>query len=295
MNLTALIPARSIRHLLFLAAILATALSAQAKIHLKISATTQIAESFAKWTAEAPLNQITSYKNASANRPTVDLILELQALKAGGLDFDYEIVTAPNNARARLEVVQASADITAETTWDYLIDPEENNLLRTTPIILDGEFEKGIYVLPTNEKILKIKTLEELQQFTGVIVGSWEVDVRTLKAMQLKGLELPAKSENVYAMLAKERADFTLLELSSQPDLSSESGGVRLIPIPGVKIALKGGGRSWIVAKNSPNATVIHAALVKGVKQFRDEGRLTRAFKECGFINPRATDWKRLF
>jgi hypothetical protein len=283
------------RILLLLAATVLSTLSAQAKIHLKISATAQIAESFAKWTAETPLDQITSYKNANANRPTVDLILELQALKAGGLDFDYEIITAPNNARARLEVVQANVDITAETTWDYLIDPEEKNLLRTTPIILDGEFEKGIYVMPTNEKILKVKSLEELQQFTGITVNSWDIDVRTLRAMQLKGLELPSKSENAYAMLAKERADFTLLELSSQPDLSNENNGVRLIPVPGVKIALKGGSRSWIVAKNSPNAEAIHAALVKGVKILRDEGRINRAFKECGFFNPRAADWKRLF
>ena len=289
------IPTGALRPLLFFVATLFACLSAEAKVHLKISATAQIAESFAKWTAEMPVDQITSYKNTNANRPTVDLILELQALKAGGLDFDYEIITAPNNARARLEVIQANADITAETTWDFLIDPEEKNLLRTTPIILDGEFEKGVYVLPTNEKILKVKSLEELQQFTGIVVNSWEIDVRTLRAMQPKGLELPSKSENVYAMLAKERADFTLLELSSQPDLSNESNGVRLIPIPGVKIALKGGSRSWIVAKGSPNAEAIHAALVKGVKKFRDEGRITRAFKECGFFNPRAADWKRLF
>ncbi len=289
------ISARAVRCFLLLTAALLTALSTQAKIHLKISANAQIVESFAKWTAETPVDQITSYKNPNANRPTVDLVLELQALRAGGLDFDFEIITAANNARARLDVIQANVDLTAETTWDFLIDPEESHLLRTTPIILDGEFEKGIYVLSTNEKILKVKTLDELREFTGIVVNSWEIDVRTLRAMQPKGLELPSKSENVYAMLAKGRADFTLLELSSLPDLSNESAGVRLIPIPGVKVALKGGSRSWIVAKNSPNAEAIYNALVKGVKKFRDEGRITRAFKECGFFNPRAADWKRLF
>jgi hypothetical protein len=268
---------------------------AAAKIHLKVTATAQVVESFTAWTKDSSYEKISHFDGAHANRPTVDLVLQLQALRAGGLDFDFEFSPQPNNARARLEVTQGNADITAETTWDYLIDQEQKDLLRTESVIRDGEFEKAIYVLPTNTKALQTKSLEDLQQLTGITVSSWDVDVRTLRALKLKGLELPAKSENVYGMLAKERADFTLLELSSLPDLSNESNGVRLIPIPGIKIALNGGSRAWIVSRASPNAEAIHTALVKGTKILRDEGRITRAFKECGFFNPRAADWKRLY
>lgn len=281
--------------LLLIAATLLVAIPAQAKTHLKISATAQVQTSFTKWTTEKPFDQITSFSSPYANRATVDLVLELQALQAGGLDFDFEINVVPNNARARLEVVQGNADITAETTWDSLIETDKAALLRTESIIRDGEFEKGLYVLPTNQAVLQVKTLDELRQFVGIAVNSWDTDVKTLRAIKPKGIELPSKNESVFAMISKGRADFTLLELSSEPDFGIEFNGTRLVPIPGVKIALAGGSRSWIVAKNSANAETIHTALVKGVKILRDEGRITRAFKECGFFNTRAATWKRLF
>lgn len=280
--------------LLFVVTLFGT-LTAQAKVHLKVSATAQVSESFSKWTAEKPLAQITNYSSPYANRATVDLILELQALQAGGLDFDFEINVVPNNARARLEVVQGNADITAETIWDTQIETDKAALLRTESIIRDGEFEKGIYVLPSNKAILQVKTLEELRQYVGVAVSSWETDVKTLRAIKPKAIELPSNNESVFGMIGKGRADFTLLELSSEADFGIEFNGTRLIPIPGIKTALAGGSRSWIVAKNSPNAEAIHAALVKGIVILRGEGRIQRAYKECGFFNTRAADWKRLF
>ena len=281
--------------LFLLSAFLFVTHSAQAKIHLKVSATAQVQSSFAKWTAEKPFDQITNYSSPYANRATVDLVLELQALQAGGLDFDFEINIVPNNARARLEVVQGNADITAETTWDSLIEVDKTALLRSESIIREGEFEKGLYVLPSNQAVLQVKTLDDLRQFVGIAVNSWDTDVKTLRAIKPKGLELPSKNESVFGMIAKGRADFTLLELSSENDFGIELNGTRLVPIPGVKIALAGGSRSWIVAKTSPNAEAIYAALVKGVKILRDEGRIARAFKECGFFNTRAANWKRLF
>jgi len=32
-----------------------------------------------------------NFQNSNASRPVVDLVLQLQALKAGGLDFDFEL------------------------------------------------------------------------------------------------------------------------------------------------------------------------------------------------------------
>jgi hypothetical protein len=268
--------------------------SAQAKVHLKISANTLISDSFAKWTAETPWDQIKKFDHPAANRGSVELVLELQALKSGGLDFDYEVTVVPNYERAKLEVVQGTADLTAETVWDDEIAEHAGKLLKTEPIVRDGEFEKGIYVLPTNDKILHVSTLEALRSFVGATVSTWALDVKTLDAMGLKGVEKAPKAENLYLMVQKQRADFTLLEFSSAPDMSSESGGVRLVPVPNCKIALKGA-RSWIVAKSSAQSKEIADALNVGVKKLRDDGTITRAYKECGFFHPKTGDWKRLF
>jgi hypothetical protein len=267
---------------------------AHAKLHLKVSASSVTADAFAKWTTGKTFDQITTYNDPNATRSAVDLVLVLQALKTGGLDFDFEVVNVPNNARARIEVIQGGADIDGETVWDYVIDADAKSVLRTDPVIRDGKFEKGIYVSPTNEAILKVTTLEQLQQFVGATVASWDVDVKTLQAMKPKGVETAPKTENLFVMIDRKRADFTLMELSSQPDLSNESGGVKLIPIPGVKVALKGS-RSWIVSKTSPNSAQIYDALVKGIKAMNDDKRINRAYRESGFLNPKMAEWKRLF
>ena len=268
--------------------------TAHAKVSLKISANPIAIESFNKWNAETPWEQIKRFEGPHANRPTIDLLLELQALKAGGLDFDFQLVPAPNYERAKLEVVQGGADLTAETIWDDEIAEHGAALLKTEPIIRKGEFEKGIYVLAGNEKMLRANSLAQLQSCTAAVVGTWALDVKTLEAMNLQGIEKTSKPESVYLMIEKGRADFTLAEFSAAPDMVSENGGVKLVPIPNCKVGLLGS-RSWIVSKASPSAAAVHAALVKGAKLLRDEGRIERAYRESGFLNARVADWKRLF
>lgn len=286
--------APKIAALLVAAATLFLANIAAAKVHLKIAANTLIVESFTQWTAATPWDQINHYSGPHANRPTIDLVLQLQALKAGGLDFDFELVSTPNYERAKLEVIQGNADLAAETIWDDEVAESAGALQHTDPVIRTGEFEKGIYALPTNTKLLAISSIEELRGYVGITVGTWALDVKTIEAMKLKGVEKAAKAENVFLMLEKQRADFTLGEFSSKPDMSIQLGTVTLVPVPNCKVAIAGA-RSWIVGKSGPNATAVLAALQKGTQALRTEGRIERAFKECGFLNPAVASWKRLF
>jgi hypothetical protein len=267
----------------------------EAKTPLRIACTAQVVESFKKWTAETPWEKIDDYANPNANRPTLDLILQLQALKAGGLDFDIVIVETPNNERSRLELCQGNADLVAETVWAKDVLKHGDLVIQTsTPLIRIGEFEKGIYVLPSNEKALSVHTLEDLQQLIGAVVSTWDLDIKTLTAIKPKGLEKPSRLESVYLMLQKNRADFTLLEFSSRPDMSNELGGVKLVPVPGVKIALADD-RYYIISAKTPNAQAIKEAIDKGLAQFRADGRIERAFKQSGFFHPKVGAWKRLF
>jgi hypothetical protein len=264
------------------------------KIYLKISANTHIADSFAKWTAQTPLEHITRFDSPYANRPTVDFVLQLQALVAGGLDFDYELIVVPNYERAKIEVVHGYTDLTAETVWDDEIAVHADVLLPTAPVIRDGEFEKGLYVLPTNDRMLQVTSLEQLREFVGATVVSWPIDVRSLEAMGLKGVEKAFKEEGLFQLLQRRRADFTLAEFASTADMSVTLDGIKLVPVPGCKVALSGS-RSWIIARNSPHAKALAAALKHGMQVLRDEGRIERAFMESGFFHPQATRWKRLF
>ena len=71
---------------------------------LKIAVSTLVAESLEKWTRQTPVQQIERFDSPHANRPTVDLVLQLQALAAGGLDFDYQLSVHTNHGRSVIEV-----------------------------------------------------------------------------------------------------------------------------------------------------------------------------------------------
>ena len=282
----------------FLAGVLALAgvflaSPAAAKTHLKISACAEANDAFENWTTGTPWDQIGSFKNANAIRPAVDLLLELQALKAGGLDFDFELVRKLTYELAKVEVIEGRADLTAETIWDDEIAANAKSLLKTDAIIRNGEFVKGVYVLPTNTKLLKISSLDELRDNVGAVVSNWDLDVKTVEGLQLKGLKKAIKPELVFTMIQKQQADFMLGEFSPTPDMGTVSGGVKLVPVPNCTVAIMGS-RSWIVSKGSPQADAIFRALAKGTKILRDNGTIERAYKESGFFNPRVADWKRL-
>ena len=125
-------------------------------------------------------------------------------------------------------------------------------------------------------------------------VGAWATDLKTIDAMKLKGVEKATTIENVFLMIQKQRADFTLTEFSANADLSVEVSGVKLVPVPNCKVAITGS-RSWVVNRQSPNAQALLAALQKGLKILRSEGRIERALAESGFLNPKVSTWKRLF
>jgi len=266
---------------------------ADENITLTIAVSSLVADSFGKWTQQTPVFQIDRFDVPFANRPTVDLVLQLQALAAGGLDFHYELSVHQNHGRAVVEVIQGHNDLTAETVWDSELACNTDTLLSSQPVIRSGEFEKGIYVLPTNARVLEAKLPDALGEFVGTTVFNWTVDLRLLDELGLKRIEKASRMENVFQLIREGRADLTLLEFASTPDMSIENRGVKLVPIPQCKVALPGS-RSWIVSRHSKHADAIVAAFERGIAALRQEGRIERAFRECGFLNARVSRWRRL-
>jgi hypothetical protein len=264
-----------------------------AKVHVKIAANGAAIDAFNNWTAATGWAEIRNFKSGNASRPAVDLVLQLQALKAGGLDFDFEFVRTLTYELAKTEVVQGRADLSGETIWDSEIAEQSSALAKGPVIIRNGEFVKGVYALPTNQKLLALTTLEQLREYAGAVVGTWALDVQTMEALKLKGLVKKPTPELVFTAIKAGQADFTLAEFSSSADMAVELAGVKLLPVPNAKVAIAGS-RSWCVAKSSPRAAELVQALVAGEKVLRTQGTIERAFQESGFFNPRVAAWQRL-
>lgn len=268
--------------------------AAHAKVHVKIAANGAAIDAFNNWTAAVAWQDIKNFKSGNASRPAVDLVLELQALKAGGLDFDFELVRTLTYELAKMEVVQGRADLSAETIWDNEIAEHAAAVRKGPEVIRNGEFVKGVYTLPANAKLLAITTLDELRAYIGAVVGTWALDAKTLDDLKPKAVVRKPTPEIVFTTVKAGQADFTLAEFSSSADMAVELGGVKLVPVPNVKVAIMGS-RSWCVAKASPEADALLKALEAGEKALRESGTIERAYQESGFFNPRVADWKRLF
>jgi hypothetical protein len=284
------------RAVIVMAAFLAVAVSAplaQAKTHLRISATAAAIDGYENWTSSTVWTDIQNFKNANASRPVVDLLLELQALKVGGLDFDFELVRTPTYELAKTAVIEGSADLSAETIWGAEIDSNADKLLKTDAVIRDGEFVKGIYVLPSDAEHLKISTLDDLRGCVGVVVSSWALDVKSMEELKLKGIVKTVTPDLAFLQIQKHAADFTLAEFSASPDMHVELRGVVLVPVPKRTVAIRGS-RSWIVSKSSADADSVFKALEAGTIVLRNNGTIERAYKESGFLNPKVSDWTRL-
>jgi hypothetical protein len=284
---------RSLALLGIVAASVAFAPLASAREHLRIAANGAAIDGFENWTSTGSWADIVNFKNANATRPVVDLVLELQALKAGSLDFDFELVRVPTYDLAKTEVIEGRAELAAETIWADEVAPHAGKLLATDPVIRDGEFLKGIYVLPSDEAHLKIASMDDLRACVCAVVSTWSLDVKCVEDLKLKGVVKTVSPEIAFLQVQKGAADFTLAEFSSSPDLHVELRGVKLVPVPQRTIAIRGS-RAWVVSKMSPNAAAVFAALQAGTGSLRKSGAIERAYKESGFLNPRVSAWVRL-
>ncbi|HVU34395.1 MAG TPA: methyl-accepting chemotaxis protein [Opitutaceae bacterium] len=263
------------------------------RMHLRIAVSSLVADSLGKWAPDSSPLEIDRFNSPHANRPTVDLVLQLQALAAAGLDFDYELALYPNHGRAVIEAQQGYADLTAETVWDSEIQASGGSLLASAPVIRNGEFEKGIYVLPTNSRVLGATLPQQFADFVGVTVFNWSVDVRMLESLGLKRLEKASRAENMFQLIRDGRADFALLEFAATGDMSIENNDVTLVPIPQCKVALPGS-RSWVVARQSPHAATLIHAFEHGIAALHQQNRIERAYRESGFFHPKVTHWRNV-
>ncbi|AZQ85637.1 hypothetical protein EKO29_17550 [Colwellia sp. Arc7-635] len=277
---------------LYLALFLMLSTIAEAlEIETIISTNHFIYDSFQEWTKDTPCEKISDFNSPYANRGTVELIIICQALDVAGYKTKLKLKQYPNYERALIQAKSGDVHISAETLWEDDID--EEFFYKTSAIIKNGEFEKGIYTLAENTHVLKVGSLEELQALRAVMLRVWKVDWKTLQAMKIKTFSAPNKI-NMFKMIKAKRIDFTILEFSHAEDMSNQLAGIRLVPVPNIKVGLQGT-RYFVVSKKSLNAEALYNALNRGITKLRETGMITRALTESGFINQRVKFWNKVF
>jgi ABC-type amino acid transport substrate-binding protein len=236
---------------------------------------------------------VTRFDGPHARRDVMEAVLVQQILHAGGWTNGVAYFPVLSYERSLHALSTGTADLSASSLWLVDIEARGETVAASAPVLLDGEFVAGFYTLPDNTRALAATNRVALRSLRAVSNKSWIPDWQALERLAPRELNHAPRWENMPRMLQAGRADFLLAPLQPTQDFSMTVGGVRLVPIPGIKIALSGT-RHYGLSRQSPEADALRAALDLGLQRFRKEGRLRRAYEECGFLDPRAAGWTRI-
>ncbi|NIY75389.1 hypothetical protein HED22_07015 [Thalassospira sp. HF15] len=229
-------------------------------------------------------------KGSPGNASLVNYSILQKALKTGGLQAIVKAVPSPNSERSRKMIIDGIADIKSD--WGFNIDPAQN-VLKSAPIMRNGEFQKGVYVSQETLHARAETPISDVHQMRAVSIRTWRLDWEVLQSLRPKSLISAPTTLQMSALINAGRADFTLLEFSSEPDMARKYFGIRLYPLHGVKVVLPGS-QHFMVSRHLPDAEKIVAALDTGLKALHRSGFIHQCLVNSGIINERVKDWRIL-
>jgi hypothetical protein len=211
-----------------------------------------------------------------------------RAVMLGGLDAHFRDFIVPNSARARESIRSGVVVGGGSATWHMYFLENRDDFYESDVLVPDGHFEKGLYALAS--RLPRIRGAADLHTLTIVSTQSWQLDWGTLERLKFgRLLSVPTKDQQ-FRMVQSGWADVLLHDFSSSPDMSVEIKGIRLVPVPGVKIGLNGT-RHLLVSRRHPDGAKVFAALQRGLQIMQKNGEIERAFIESGFYNKTAHKW----
>ncbi|MFZ2101648.1 MAG: hypothetical protein WAU86_13885, partial [Oricola sp.] len=79
-------------------------------------------------------------------RTSLEFVIVCRAIRLGGLEATYTILSFPNSARTRAELLEGTVAIMVDLPWGDFASHED--LYRSDPVLRIGDFVKGVYTRP---------------------------------------------------------------------------------------------------------------------------------------------------
>ncbi|WP_440874106.1 hypothetical protein [Thalassotalea sp. PLHSN55] len=257
-------------------------------INVGISHHQQVEQQLKKITEKVSCDALANYKFTNPSRSLIESILVCQALRLGGIEPIFNFVAISNIPRLLRLVTNRHIDLMLDSVWLNLAD--QNKVYVSAPLIRDGEYFKGVYTNRLNIALLKAKSAKDLKNFHAVSSKHWHADWQALQRLNIATHSVP-RYQFMLKMVHAKRADFLLDDFSNNDDLSHNYENIHLVPVPNMKVAIKGS-RHILVNKENEHGTRIFTALQTGLKKLREQGKIVQAYQEGGFFNAQVNDWQ---
>jgi hypothetical protein len=235
---------------------------------------------------------ITEYSGEGARRDVIEVILFQQALARTGNRWQVSFVEQPDYGAMLDGLVSGEAIASVTSIWRKDLTPRWDNLYITTAVIERGQFEAGFYTPLSNETAQQSRTNPQLKSLRGVSSRNWVIDWRTLEAFGANVTHADTWGEMVNQVFDGTQ-DYLLAPFQPTDDLSLSLPEGKLVPIPNVKIALMGT-RHFAVSRAHSLGWDFNTSLHRGLMSLKKDGIVEKAYADCGFLNPLASEWREV-
>lgn len=230
------------------------------------------------------------------SRCLTSLMILKNALILGGINPHLAFIETPNVRREEDDLVKGHAAVSTHLFNKNAIDlaKVKDKIYISDPVLEDGDYEKGIFCLPGNHKVLNSRTIDELKVAGIPLIGiHWTNDNETLQNMGFENIVKGPTMESLFRMLKAGRADWIPLGFHNSKDLSVRRADITLVPVKGIKISLRES-RHYIISKVHPDGEKIFQALQKGIKIMRKQGMIKKMLTQGGYHCKATRNWKVL-
>jgi hypothetical protein len=258
--------------------------------NLRIAVADDVLEDYQRFLDGRDPLDIENFGGEYSRRDVVEVVLLQQALRRGGWIGEISLIAGGGYTRILELLANGDADITGSTTWLRDIENRADHIVSSLATIPNGRFEAGFYMLADNAKRLKVKNLRGLRLLRGVSSRSWVPDWQALARLRLADLITVPSWKLMVEFVADDRADFLLAPFQPGPEMELVVGDVRMLPIPGYKIALDGS-RHYAVTNVQHYSKDLRVAIDQGLRELGKIGRIEAAYRQSGFFHPDVADW----
>ena len=240
-------------------------------------------EDYQNFVGDRDVLTITDFSGKTVRRDVVDMIIAQQALQLGG--FAYEFSYAPGKVNFRNTKMLQNGDllISFDSYWNTDAQALADKLYISDAVIRNGEYIAGIYTTPNNQKVLKIRELDDLKTLTSISTPKWRTDWNTLQSLPLKELIKEDSWLSMTRLVNLQWVDFMLMPFNSTPDQSFTMEKIHLVPVKNVGIILKDS-RHFVISKQHPQGKKAYIAINRGLKILRKQGAIKKAYLQAGFF-----------
>lgn len=230
---------------------------------------------------------------SQARRSSAEVLLLVQMLKIGGFKDQIRLLPFSREDYAPTKLRNTSAHMLSASEWLNEINRQNKreNQLISSAIVKKGEYKVGLY---THPKHLGLKNSNNLSGLSATTHRLWQADISTLNELQIDSIHFSNSYDLMLKMVKSGRVDLMLASFKNTPDMALITQNIKLTPIKGVQVGINDS-RHWAFLNSHDEVSLkAHAALETGIKVFRQQGRIQRAFTESGFFNQRTSSWRLL-